>query len=68
MSALTGGQGVPEAELTDKMDELSKKLSAMCNENAEYRDAVETRVVSLKKYLPLNSKEGMELLFRVSIS
>ena len=66
MAEITVRKGVQEEELTRKMEGLKLKLSAMTHENQELRDSVEYRVVPLKQYLPLNSKEGMEMFFRVS--
>ena len=67
MAEITVRKGVQEEDLTKKMEGLKIKLSAMCKENEELRDSVESRIVSLKHYLPFNSKEGMEMFFRVSL-
>ena len=66
MSRLQDQSGVPVDELTHQMQILTSKLSALCHEQFNLGDSVEERVVSLKPYIPLNSGEGMDLLFKVS--
>jgi hypothetical protein len=66
MSAIADRRGVQVEDLTKQMEYLTHKLSTMCHEHDEIRGLLETRVVCLKSYLPLNSKEGLELLFLVS--
>ena len=57
--------GVQFQALTGEAEHLANKLSAMCLETDDIRKSVETRLVDLNSYLPLNSKEGMELFFQV---
>ena len=66
MAALSLQEGVDTEPLTSMMEEITKKVGAMSTEIGGLRDALETRVVALSPYLPLNSKEGMALFFRVS--
>ena len=58
-------EGINFEPLTKQMEILTSKLAAMTTENKSLREAVETRVVPLRQYIPLNSKEGMDLLFKV---
>ena len=68
MAAISDRRGLHEEDLVKKMQALNFKLAAICKENEDIRDSVEIRVVSLKHYLPLNSKEGMEEFFQVSVN
>ena len=65
MAEISKRPGVQFDALTEEAENLSRKLSAMCLDTEEIRNSVETRYVALNCYLPFNSKEGMELFFRV---
>ena len=63
MADISQRPGVQVEALTEEMENLARKLSAMCHETEDIRKSVEKRIVALNCYLPLNSKEGMEFFF-----
>jgi hypothetical protein len=65
MARLQVESGINTELLTAKMRDLEIKLGDIAKENSSMRGALETRSVALSPYLPLNSKEGFSLLFRV---
>ena len=66
MARLQDQTGVQVDGLTKQMEHLTSKMAVLCEDQYNLVDVMEEKVVSLKPFIPLNSREGMELLFKVS--